>query len=1021
MRRPIPKSLTIDGGARWVTTPWIIQDGAGNPVAPAKACGDYVERRTATCVNGAGDRVDEMYCRGQEKPDLERQARHDGGCTYSWSTGDWQDPGASCSLAETQTREVTCRRDTDRAVMADSFCAGEKPTSTQTVQDFSTCTYRWVPGAFVDPGAACTDSERQTRPVDCVRDLDQAKVGDALCTTTKPSTTQDVRDISGCTYSWKTGPFVDPGPSCTRSETQMRTVSCHRSLNDELAPDTSCAAGDRPNWTQTVEDYASCSFKAVDWTAWTPSSNCSATAIKTRTAKCQRSNDGSEIVDDALCTAAGVALSETVPEANYSSCSHSWSYSPYADPGASCTTSETQFRTSWCKRDLDQQTVADALCSTGSREALSRTVQDFSGCDYAAANWGPYSFSSTCSATAVKTRTAQCRRSDGTIVAATECTTRNKSLTESVTEPNYSTCTNSWVPSGFVDPGANCGNETWTQTVTCRRDLDKAVMSDAACSGTKPATTDVRYDVSSCGYAAANWTSWKPSSTCSATATKTRTAQCRRSDGQIVGASECTSRGIALSETVPEANYSTCSSSWRESGFVDPGASCGSETWSQTVTCKRDLDNATMPDASCPGTKPASTSIRTDYSGCGYTAVNWTGWTYASACSARTSRTQTAQCRRSDGTIVDGSVCVANGVPVSRTETGVSNYASCSYSPSSTQSSCTNGSQTVNWTCTRVQTGQQVAQSFCSLPAQSTQSCSSYSWQTGGWTGFGACQAPGVQYQSRDVYCQQNNGGTLSRVDEGFCGGGKPAASNSQACTYYTYDWFQGGFGGWSSTCGAATRSQTVYCRRAPDGAQVADANCAGAAKPAATDSAYQISGCGYTPSYSGLSACSNGSQSQSMTACTRSDGQPVSLSECTSRGHAATTSQTCSCVVSPQVQLFIGSGNGYVYHTNGYSSGSSSVAQLTYTCTRFQGHYSVMDNGVLRTMTAGAECTPGYPCNSRSSMTVGGVVYQMNFSVGVTGGYGGGGSSGGSGGPSYCSYSVSVTPSAASNLPMCQ
>src|SRR3546814_5165922 len=66
-----------------------------------------------------------------------------------------------------------------------------------------------------------------------------------------------------------------------------------------------------------------------------------------------------------------------------------------------------------------------------------------------------------------------------------------------------------------------------------------------------PYTTLVRSEVSGqyggCSYSATNWTGWSAwSSTCSASATRTQTAQCRRSDGAIVAASECTSRGVAL-------------------------------------------------------------------------------------------------------------------------------------------------------------------------------------------------------------------------------------------------------------------------------------------------------------------------------------------------------------------------------------------------------------------------------------------------------------------------------------------
>src|SRR3546814_13882512 len=82
-------------------------------------------------------------------------------------------------------------------------------------------------------------------------------------------------------------------------------------------------------------------------------------------------------------------------------------------------------------------------------------------------------------------------------------------------------------------------------------------------------------------------------------ANRTRTAQCRRSDGAIVSSSECTSRGISLSQSETAPNYSGCSFS------VSFGA--------------------------------------------------WSGW--SSSCSASASRTRTATCRRSDGGVVANSGC----------------------------------------------------------------------------------------------------------------------------------------------------------------------------------------------------------------------------------------------------------------------------------------------------------------------------------------------------------------------------
>jgi hypothetical protein len=1248
MRRPIPMSMVVEGGASWKTTPWVIFDPSGNAINVKDACGDYTERRDVYCGKPDGSKVEELYCRAQEKPIASRPARHDEGCTYSWSTSDWRDPGASCSLKEPQSRDVKCLRDTDKVAMAESFCSGAKPDTDRTVEDFATCTYTWRNGDFVDPGSSCTNTEKQDRKVWCERDLDRTvATSEALCDpTSRPAASQSVRDISACTYSWKAGQFVDPGDSCTRAETQTRDVTCHRSLNVELADDAACKASDKPTTTQTVEDYKTCSFKAVEPGDWSWSSTCSATAVKTRTYKCQRSNDGGEIVDSAMCDKAGVSLTESVTEPNYSTCSHSWSYGAWGDPGASCTAKEDQYRAAWCKRDLDNQQVDDALCDVSKREPMGRQVEDYSACApywYSASDWsgwssycstsasrtreigcfryetactpgsanywsdagggncyrriddaqcrafptstragfspasasetaalyssctnswsqsgfvdpgpncgnetwtqsvtctrdldrqvmgdaacttakpastdvrydvsscgyarvnpGAWTPSSTCSATATKTRTYQCQRSDGQIVDGAECTNRGTSLTETVGEANYSTCSNSWRETGFVDPGNSCGNETWTQGVTCRRDLDQALMADGACSGAKPSTTSVRYDVSGCGYTAVNWTGWtyastcssntsrtdiaqcrrgdgqivdnsecssrnvtvfrredgqsnystcsynwaysafvdpgasctaneiqnrtawckrdldnavvgdascagKPqqalstnagadysgcgyaavnpgdwvwNSTCSATAVRTRTYQCRRGDGTIVAGAECTNRGVGITESVQEANYSTCSNSWDYGAFTDPGASCGNETWTRTARCRRDLDNATMADGAC-GSRQPLTDVRYDVSGCGYSAVNWSAWSWNSTCSGSATRTQTAQCRRGDGAIVDNSECTNRGVSLTSSVTEA-NYSGCTYSGGSSQSSCTNGQATQYNSCRRNQTGEMVSTDFCGIPSSQPVGCSSYSWQTGGWGGFGACQPGNVQYQYRDVWCQQNNAGNISRVDGSLCTnaglGGAPTNVNGQACSYYTYAWTYAGPTGWNNTCSSsAQRTQQYYCRREQDGASVDGSLCAGG-NPSYVETQAVYSSCSYTTNWTGYSACpagANQTQSRSIASCIRNQtGESVDLAYC-----GGQRSESQACVINPGgyaanttlgTYAFATCSQQYDYGTQGTMPGvnpaqcRTGVATYAQQCTS-GGNFATNANCTGKPWVSNPRGPTGYPCD---------------------------------------------------------
>src|SRR3546814_2991637 len=100
---------------------------------------------------------------------------------------------------------------------------------------------------------------------------------------------------------------------------------------------------------------------------------------------------------------------------------------------------------------------------------------------------------------------------------------------------------------------SDLANATRTRSVTCRRDPLGTTVPDGNCSGAKPAASEVAAQYGGCSYSAVNWSGWSAwSSTCSPTATRVQSAQCRRSDGPIVAARECTSRGIRTEEHTSE-------------------------------------------------------------------------------------------------------------------------------------------------------------------------------------------------------------------------------------------------------------------------------------------------------------------------------------------------------------------------------------------------------------------------------------------------------------------------------------
>src|SRR3546814_6769693 len=92
-----------------------------------------------------------------------------------------------------------------------------------------------------------------------------------------------------------------------------------------------------------------------------------------------------------------------------------------------------------------------------------------------------------------------------------------------------------------------------------------------------------------------------------------------RSDGAAVAASECTARGIALtptSETSPQ--YGGCGYSWITGAWGGWSSTCSaSATRTRSVSCQRS-DGAIVADGNCAGGKPATSEVSAQYGGCSY-------------------------------------------------------------------------------------------------------------------------------------------------------------------------------------------------------------------------------------------------------------------------------------------------------------------------------------------------------------------------------------------------------------------
>lgn len=658
MRRALIAALASSFLAT-VPAPVFAQEASGEPVfrvpigqaAPSSAVDpiySWVESSSScstTC--GTGTRTTSFQCQnvadfdvvsgnfGSAEPDSQctaavgpRPSGSTTACTvFSGCTFDWVKPPVVVTPTPIDDNPVGrpgcgqirrqftphCER-LDGTIMADgdhSFCRNDRPDYNdvaagvpdalgydRTTLETASCNasdHEWIVGGWSGWSSTCSTTALRTRTVSCQRKFDAAPAADSACAGPKPSTSEIAAQYGSCTFSAEMGSWSAWSSDCSATANRTRTVQCRRS-NGDVVPVSECtsrgiAVGPA---SETAARYGSCTYSRVNPTAWSSwSSTCSPDASRSRTYDCRRS-DGT-IVADSECTSRSINLSESEDQAVYSGCSYSWNAGSWSGWSSSCSATATRTRSVTCRRDPLGTTVSDSYCAA-TKPSTSEVTGQYNGCSYSAANWSGWSaWSSTCSSNATRTQTAQCRRSDGTIVAASECTSRGISLTQSDTGANYS----------------------------------------------------------SCGYSASfgAWSAW--SSTCSASATRTRTATCYRSDGTAVAAAECTGRGISMSptsETTPQ--YGGCGYSWNVGGWSGWSSSCSSSaTRTRSVSCQRS-DGSTVHDGFCSGAKPATSSVSAQYGGCSYDASygNW------SSCSSG-EQTRSVTCTRSDGVQVAASYC----------------------------------------------------------------------------------------------------------------------------------------------------------------------------------------------------------------------------------------------------------------------------------------------------------------------------------------------------------------------------
>jgi len=483
-------------------------------------CGSGTQTRTATCLRSDGATVANNFCTAAAV--LSQPCTATTGCSYAWESLSWGSCSTTCGTG-TQARTVQCKR-SDGTIVVDASCTAAKPATNQSCTNTSTCTYSWNTTSWGACSTTC-GTGTQGRTVTCQRS-DGVTVPDASCTSAKPVASQACTVTTSCSYDWNYSSWGSCSTTCGTG-TQTRTATCLRSDGTTVA-NSFCTVASVLSQPCTVTTGCSYAWESLSWGAC--STTCG-TGTQNRTVQCKRS-DGT-VVADASCTAAKPATSQSCT--GTSTCTYAWITSAYGSCSTTCGTG-TQSRTVTCQRS-DGVNVTDSYCTT-TKPVASRACTVITSCTYAW-NYTTYGACSTTCGTGTQTRTATCQRSDGTTVANSYCTTA-PILSRSCTVTT--SCTYSWIYNSWGSCSTTCGTGTQTRTATCRRS-DGTTVANSNCTATpilSQSCTASTGCVVSYSWVYGSWSTCYADECGYADGWQTRSATCKRNDGVTMPSSYCT-------------------------------------------------------------------------------------------------------------------------------------------------------------------------------------------------------------------------------------------------------------------------------------------------------------------------------------------------------------------------------------------------------------------------------------------------------------------------------------------------
>lgn len=325
---------------------------------------------------------------------------------------------------------------------------------------------------------------------------------------------------------------------------------------------------------------------------------------------------------------------------------------------------------------------------------------------------------------------------------------------------------------------------------------------------------------------------------------------------------------------------------------------CGGGTKTRDVVCVSSSGNV-VSDSFCSGlTRPDATSD-CNLAPCTLVPGEWSPC--SKECGGGT-KTRTLKCKTPSGSVVPMDDCEGADAPA---ESASCNAAACEWATGdfgACSVDCGGGTKTRPVVCTSPITGFTVSASECEAETRpddseecNTQACATYNWSVGDYSQ--CSQECNGGTKTRSVVCRESTTGNT--VDDGLCGGGKPAGSS--ACNTDQCLWSSPEFGACSAACGPGEQTRIVECYSPATSNVVDDSFCNGQSRPDSTRSCNLGDCVTYSFVVGEWGACSEtcGGGTRSRTVqCTSSEGQAVSNGFCSGSAPASTEAcNTQSCV----------------------------------------------------------------------------------------------------------------------------